>query len=262
MWAINASADARHTGRRRAATLVLVPCLLCGSHALEALDSSAPEDRTPRDASASQQLRFSALEELTPQNVRQLRPLFAVRASIDSAPRSTAPSDRPTRAAAAPLGSPAAADAHLRRFVAWRATLIRAPLVPAVPSPAVNPAIAYVLSPGAPLASAVAAAPQAAAQVTAWEPVTGHVLWSARDASRAGAGAMVTAGGLVFYCSTDGLLKALDARSGDVLWQQRLTGGKHGEPFSYEGSDGHQYVGVLTDATGKSGTLQSFSLPH
>jgi glucose dehydrogenase len=72
----------------------------------------------------------------------------------------------------------------------------------------------------------------------------------------------VTAGGLVFYCSADGWFKALDARSGELLWKRRLASAKHGEPLSYEGGDGHQYVGVLTDVSGRTGTLQTFSLPR
>jgi glucose dehydrogenase len=209
-------------------------------------------------------MRFSALEELTPQNVRQLRPLFAVPASIDreSSPRGAGSPGKPVRAAPAQLGSVAGADAHLRDFVRWRATLIRVPPA-AVPSPALDPVVNYIVESSGSLRAVAAAAPaQASGKLTARDPASGRVIWTARGSSRIGRGALLTAGGLVFYCSADGWFKALDARTGEPLWKQRLAGAKHGEPLSYEGGDGHQYVGVLSDMTGRTGTLQAFSLPR
>jgi putative pyrroloquinoline-quinone binding quinoprotein len=262
MWATTAGADARHAVRRGTATAALAVCLLFGSRAIEAVAQSASEPRIPLDAGPSEQLRYSGLTELTPQNVRQLRPLFAVRASIDGAPLSRSHTDGAMRAGTAQFGSQATADAHLRRLVNWRATLLRAPLAPRDPSSAVDPAITYIVGSGTLGSGKRAAAPQAAAQVTAWDQTNGRILWTAREESPIRSGAVLTAGGLVFYFSNDRWLKALDARTGEILWQERLASVQHGQILSYEGGDGHQYVGVLTDVSGESGTLQSFSLPR
>jgi hypothetical protein len=262
MRATKGCTEARHRGRRLEATLALVLCLLLGSYTLAAAGRSAQygggKSNTPEP------MRFSALEELTPQNVRQLRPLFAVPASIDreSSMHGAVSPSKPVRAAPTQLGSPAAADAHLRDFVRWRATLIRAPLA-AVPTAVPDSVVNYIVeSSGTLRAVAAAAPPQASGQLTASDPASGRVVWTARESSPIGRSAVVTAGGLVFYCSADGWFKALDARSGELLWKQRLAGAKHGEPLSYEGGDGHQYVGVLTDVSGRTGTLQTFSLPR
>jgi outer membrane protein assembly factor BamB len=55
---------------------------------------------------------------------------------------------------------------------------------------------------------------------------------------------LVTAGGLVFYGTGDGWIKALDARTGRILWKHRADGRRLDQPVSYRGADGHQYIAV------------------
>lgn len=64
-------------------------------------------------------------------------------------------------------------------------------------------------------------------------------------------GSMITAGGLDFIGATaDDYLRAIDERTGDVLWKARLPAGGQATPMSYE-VDGKQYVVIA--AGGHSG---------
>ncbi|HEY6825033.1 MAG TPA: PQQ-binding-like beta-propeller repeat protein, partial [Steroidobacteraceae bacterium] len=107
-------------------------------------------------------------------------------------------------------------------------------------------------------------------ELRAWDPIERHVLWSVHEALPISSGALVTAGGLVFYGTGDGWLKALDARTGRVLWKHRVDGGrKLDAPVSYRGADGHQYIAVRTLAPvvadtphEGSATVLLFALAH
>ena len=57
------------------------------------------------------------------------------------------------------------------------------------------------------------------------------------------ASALATGGGIVFGGSSDRYFFALDAESGEVLWQTRLNGDISGAPISFE-VGGRQYVAV------------------
>jgi len=61
-------------------------------------------------------------------------------------------------------------------------------------------------------------------------------------------GSVVTAGGLIFIgAATDNLFRAIDIRTGEVVWQDVLPAGGQANPMSYE-INGEQYV--LIAATG------------
>jgi outer membrane protein assembly factor BamB len=53
----------------------------------------------------------------------------------------------------------------------------------------------------------------------------------------------------------DGWFKALDARSGKLLWQFKAASGIIGQPVSYRGPDGRQYVAVLAGVGGWPGAI-------
>ena len=63
-------------------------------------------------------------------------------------------------------------------------------------------------------------------------------------------GALATASDLVFYGTVDGWFRAVDARTGDILWSQKLGSGVIGQPISFLGPDGRQYVAVYTGVGG------------
>ncbi len=55
----------------------------------------------------------------------------------------------------------------------------------------------------------------------------------------------VTASGLLFIAATnDGRFRAFDARTGKVLWEEKIDASAHTIPITYLGRDGHQYVVV------------------
>ena len=87
----------------------------------------------------------------------------------------------------------------------------------------------------------------------AWDPMAGAIKWSVKENLAAYGGAMTTGGGLVFYGTMEGWLKAVDAKTGTVLWQFKTPSGIIGNPMTYVGPDGKQYVAVLSGIGGWAG---------
>jgi PQQ-dependent dehydrogenase (methanol/ethanol family) len=92
-------------------------------------------------------------------------------------------------------------------------------------------------------------------ELTAWDPIGARAVWKIREKYPAWSGTVATAGGLVFYGTMDGWFKAVDARSGDVLWQFKTGSGIIGQPIAYRGPDGHQYVAVFSGVGGWPGSV-------
>ncbi|MDY7524619.1 PQQ-dependent dehydrogenase, methanol/ethanol family [Sphingomonas sp. 10B4] len=84
----------------------------------------------------------------------------------------------------------------------------------------------------------------------AWDPVAGKRAWAIPEKFMVMSGTIATAGDVVFYGTTDGWFRAIDARSGKILWQQKLSSGVIGQPMTYLGPDGHQYVAVASGVGG------------
>jgi PQQ-dependent dehydrogenase (methanol/ethanol family) len=90
----------------------------------------------------------------------------------------------------------------------------------------------------------------------AWDPKLGRQVWSVPDtAYPLYSGVLTTGGNLVFYGTLDGTFRALDARTGAVLWEQNLGSGIVGAPMTYVGPDGQQYVAVLAGVGGIGGVF-------
>jgi PQQ-dependent dehydrogenase (methanol/ethanol family) len=87
----------------------------------------------------------------------------------------------------------------------------------------------------------------------AWDPVNGKKVWGIKEQLSAWGGALSTAGDVVFYGTMEGWLKAVDAKTGDVLWKFKTPSGIIGNPMTYAGPDGRQYVAVLSGIGGWSG---------
>ena len=79
----------------------------------------------------------------------------------------------------------------------------------------------------------------------AWDPVNQREVWSVKEPFRTLAGTLTTAGDLVFYPTNDGYFKAVNARTGEVLWQFRTGTGSQANPMTYLGPDGRQYIALL-----------------
>jgi lanthanide-dependent methanol dehydrogenase len=97
-------------------------------------------------------------------------------------------------------------------------------------------------------------------EFTAWDPAGAKKVWSVRERFPVWSGALATAGDVVFYGTMDGLFKALDAKSGRVLWQFKTDSGIIGQPMSYQGPDGKQYVAVMSGVGGWAGAVVSNDL--
>jgi len=97
----------------------------------------------------------------------------------------------------------------------------------------------------------------------AWDPVAGKKIWSIKENFPVWSGAVATAGNVVFYGTMEGWFKAIDARSGQLLWQFKCGSGIIGQPVTYQGPDGKQYVSILSGVGGWSGAIVSGQLdPH
>jgi glucose dehydrogenase len=90
---------------------------------------------------------------------------------------------------------------------------------------------------------------------TAWDPVGGHAVWSIKESFPVWSGAVVTAGDVAFYGTMDGFFKAVNARTGEPLWQFKVGSGIIGQPITYRGPDGKQYVAILSGVGGWAGAI-------
>jgi alcohol dehydrogenase (cytochrome c) len=127
--------------------------------------------------------------------------------------------------------------------------------------------------PGYSIATRIALSPDADNKlgvITAVNAVTGRTEW--KYSIRAGMQSLLTTGGgLLFAGDAAGRFRALDDRSGEVLWEINLGSPVTGYPATFE-VDGHQYVAVSTGfwlgdtftpeiVHGRQNTLYVFALP-
>jgi PQQ-dependent dehydrogenase (methanol/ethanol family) len=97
-------------------------------------------------------------------------------------------------------------------------------------------------------------------EFTAWDPVAGKAAWKLKETFPVWSGAVATAGDLVFYGTMEGWFKAVNARTGEVLWQFKCGSGVIGQPVTYRGPDGKQYVAILSGVGGWAGAIVSGDL--
>jgi PQQ-dependent dehydrogenase (methanol/ethanol family) len=89
----------------------------------------------------------------------------------------------------------------------------------------------------------------------AWDPVAAKRVWSIQERFPVWTGALVTGGDVAFYGTMDGWVKAVNARTGDVLWKFKTGSGLIGNFMSYLGPDGKQYVAVYAGVGGWAGAV-------
>lgn len=89
----------------------------------------------------------------------------------------------------------------------------------------------------------------------AWDAATGKKVWGITEKFPVWSGTLVTAGGVVFYGTLDGDFKAVDAKTGKVLWKTHFESGIVGNPITYTGSDGKQYIAVYSGVGGWMGAI-------
>ncbi|MER9291391.1 methanol/ethanol family PQQ-dependent dehydrogenase [Mesorhizobium sp. M0510] len=95
---------------------------------------------------------------------------------------------------------------------------------------------------------------------TAWDVAAAKPAWVLKENFPVWSGTVVTAGDVVFYGTMEGWFKAVSARTGDLLWQFKTSSGIIGQPITYRGPDGHQYVAILSGVGGWAGAIVSGDL--
>jgi lanthanide-dependent methanol dehydrogenase len=90
---------------------------------------------------------------------------------------------------------------------------------------------------------------------TAWDPMKKQPAWQVKENFPCWSGALATAGDVVFYGTMDGWFKALDARTGQELWKHKTSSGIIGQPTTFLGPDGKQYVAILSGVGGWAGIV-------
>jgi PQQ-dependent dehydrogenase (methanol/ethanol family) len=87
---------------------------------------------------------------------------------------------------------------------------------------------------------------------TAWDAKTGNIAWSNKEQFSVWSGALATSGGVVFYGTLEGYLKAVDAKTGKELYKFKTPSGIIGNVMTYE-HGGKQFVAVLSGVGGWAG---------
>ncbi len=75
------------------------------------------------------------------------------------------------------------------------------------------------------------------------DPKTGKIAWQHKEKFPLWAGTLTTAGGLLFTGTSDGWVKAFDAKTGEELWHFQTGSGVVSVPITWE-QDGVQYLGL------------------
>ena len=94
----------------------------------------------------------------------------------------------------------------------------------------------------------------------AWDPVARKRVWEIHENFPVWSGTVVTAGDVAFYGTMDRWFKAVDATNGKPLWQFHAGSGIIGQPVTYQGSDGAQYVAILAGVGGWAGAVANAEL--
>jgi len=88
----------------------------------------------------------------------------------------------------------------------------------------------------------------------AWDADKGKIKWSIPEQWSVWSGVLTTAGDVVFYGTLEGYAKAVDAKSGKLLWKFKTPSGIIGNFNSWQ-HNGKQYVGVLSGIGGWAGAV-------
>ena len=93
----------------------------------------------------------------------------------------------------------------------------------------------------------------------AWDVANAKQVWDIKETDfPVYSGVLSTGGDLAFYGTMDGWFRAVDDRSGKVLWQFKTASGIVGDPMTFTGPDGKQYVAIYS---GIGGWMGAAALP-
>jgi PQQ-dependent dehydrogenase (methanol/ethanol family) len=86
----------------------------------------------------------------------------------------------------------------------------------------------------------------------AWDNKAGKIVWADKELFSVWSGALATETGVVFYGTLEGYLKAVDAKTGKLLYKFKTPSGIIGNVTSYE-HHGKEYIAVLSGVGGWAG---------
>jgi alcohol dehydrogenase (cytochrome c) len=99
--------------------------------------------------------------------------------------------------------------------------------------------------------SPLAPGAQYAGELQANDPVTGKTVWRVPWKVNNNAPVMATAGDLLFQGGpNEGVFRAFNARTGQIVWTFRTGSNFRSSPISYTGPDGRQYVAIISSQLG------------
>jgi alcohol dehydrogenase (cytochrome c) len=94
--------------------------------------------------------------------------------------------------------------------------------------------------------------------IQAWDLRTMEKVWQTNFKSPNWGPILSTSGGLIFAGGTnDAEFRAFDAKTGEVVWSQRLDGGVVAQPIAFE-RDGKEYIAVATGWGVDAGRFQGY----
>jgi lanthanide-dependent methanol dehydrogenase len=97
-------------------------------------------------------------------------------------------------------------------------------------------------------------------EFTAWDLTENKPVWSIKDKFPFWSGALATAGDVVFFGTLEGWFEAVNAVTGELLWQFKTGSGIIGQPITFRGPDGKQYVAICSGVGGWAGAIVSGGL--
>jgi glucose dehydrogenase len=92
-------------------------------------------------------------------------------------------------------------------------------------------------------------------ELVAWDVAHAKRAWAVKDKFPVYSGVLATAGDVVFWGSLEGVFYASDARTGRELWRLKLPSGIVGNPITFLGPDGQQYVAIYSGVGGWMGAV-------
>lgn len=92
-------------------------------------------------------------------------------------------------------------------------------------------------------------------EFAAWDVRTHQKVWAIHEKFPVWTGTMVTAGNIAVYGTLDRWFKIVDARDGKLLYRFHSPSGFIGQPITYQGRDGNQYIAILDGVGGWPGAI-------
>ncbi len=93
-------------------------------------------------------------------------------------------------------------------------------------------------------------------ELIAWDVAKGQKVWSIKDKDfPVHSGVLSTGGDVVFYGTMEGWFRAVDDRTGQILWQFKTGSSIISDPITFTGPDGKQYVAVYSGVGGWMGAV-------